>query len=149
MSLVLLVLHPRRLSDLELNITPAASPPVALSVTACMPTPDKQSPLTVSWRFELSCVGVALAMVVAVEIYSWRQHPHKTIAGGTMQAARRSWMGKHTGSGMLTVNTIRDFMTHEGRSVHSRTRVVVVFAVASYALSISEDLGHSGTVQLR
>ena len=63
MSLVLLVLHPRRLSDLELNITPAASPPVALSVTACMPTPDKQSPLTVSWRFELSCVGVALAMV--------------------------------------------------------------------------------------
>lgn len=105
---------------------------------------------TVNWWFELTCVGVALAMLVAAETY-WahtvRQHPHRTI-GGAMQAARRSWVSKHLGSGMLPVNTIRDFM--KAAEFMGRTSVVVVFAVASYAISISEDpTGHGGPLTVR
>ena len=105
---------------------------------------------TVNWWFELTCVGVALAMLVAAETY-WahtvRQHPHRTI-GGAMQSARRSWVSKHLGSGMLPVNTIRDFM--KAAEFMGRTSVVVVFAVASYAISISEDpTGHGGPLTVR
>ena len=65
-----------------------------------------------------------------------------------MQSARRSWVSKHLGSGMLPVNTIRDFM--KAAEFMGRTSVVVVFAVASYAISISEDpTGHGGPLTVR
>mmetsp|Transcript_16178 Transcript_16178/g.32717 ORF Transcript_16178/g.32717 Transcript_16178/m.32717 type:complete len:281 (+) Transcript_16178:66-908(+) len=101
----------------------------------CTPEPSSD----INWWFELGCVSVALALLVAAETY-WghavRNHPHRTI-GGAMQAARRSWVSKHLGSGMLPVNTMRDFM--KAAQFMGRTSVVVVFAVATYAISVSGD----------
>ena len=65
-----------------------------------------------------------------------------------MQAARRSWVSKHLGSGMVPVNTVRDFM--KAAQFMGHTSVVVVFAVASYAISISGDpVGRGSVVALQ
>ena len=136
--------------DPELQVGVGVATLAPSPVVACTPAHDVQSFATINWLFELSCVIVALAMLVAAETYyarTVRRHQHRTI-GGAMQAARRSWVSKHLGSGMVPVNTVRDFM--KAAQFMGHTSVVVVFAVASYAISISGDpVGRGSVVALQ
>ena len=125
----------------------------ALSVRAAPPssgcTTDANDDAVINWWLELGCACVALVIWQIGRVY-WgmvaRRHPLRTI-GGTMRAARRSWVREHLNKGMVPVNTMRDFM--KAAEFMARTSVLVVFAVSSYAVAVVAPKVTHGVVALR